>query len=439
MFTAYQIAEICGGKILGNAEARIKKVNTDSRTIESGDLFVALKGETFNGNQFAEGAFLKGATVCVVSESINPPEGCASVVVEDGGKALLDLASAYRAQMGTKIIAVTGSVGKTTTKEMCACALSGTFSVHKTSGNFNNDIGMPLTLLKLQKEHDAAVIEMGMNHFGEIERLSLCCKPDAALITNIGLSHIENLKTQENILKAKLEILRGLKEGGALILNADDPLLSKVSDERFNIITYGIKNDCDVKGEVISQNEVMVLGNKITLSVEGEHNLLNACAAMAVAKAFGADLSEAAKGISSYKTDERRQSITKSKKGFYVISDYYNASPQSVEVALKTLSAKDGRKIAVLGDMLELGDYSAESHKKSGIVAAELGIDMLFAYGKDSRLTYEAAKDKIEAYHFDDKEELCEVLESKLSEGDWVLIKGSRGMKMETVYEKIMR
>ena len=439
MFTAFQIAKICGGEVFGNADAEIKKVNTDSRTIEEGDLFVALKGETFDGNRFAEGAFNSGASVCIVSEKVMPPEGKASVLCRDGGEALLSLAAEYRRQMGTKIVAVTGSVGKTTTKEMCACALSGTYSVHKTSGNFNNDIGMPLTLLKLKKEHQAAVIEMGMNHFGEIERLSLCCKPDAALITNIGLSHIENLKTQENILKAKLEILTGMEEGSTLILNADDPLLSKVSDEKFNIVTYGIKNECDVKGEVISQSKVKVLGYEITLSVEGEHNLLNACAAMAVAKVFGADLCEAAKGISEYKTDERRQSVTKSEKGFYVISDYYNASPQSVEVALKTLATKEGRKIAVLGDMLELGDYSAESHKQSGIVAAELGIDMLLAYGEASRLTVEAAKDKIEAYHFSDKDELCEVLISKLRENDYVLIKGSRGMKMETVYEKIMR
>lgn len=439
MFKAFEIAQICGGSVIGNGDAVAGCIVTDSRKINKGDLFIALKGENFDGNDFVERAFESGASVSLVSRSTEVFEGKAAVLVDDTGAALMKLAAHHRAAMGTKILAVTGSVGKTTTKEMCACALSSKLCVHKTSGNFNNEIGMPLTLLKLEREHEAAVIEMGMSNFGEIERLSNTCKPDVALITNIGVSHIENLKTQENILKAKLEILSGLKKGGTLILNGDDPFLKTVAADEFNILTYGFSDGCDIKGEILSQSSVRVLGQEINLPIEGEHNLLNACGAMAAAQAFGVTPSIAAKGIENFKTDERRQSITKSPKGFYVISDYYNASPQSVQAALKTLSLKEGRKIAVLGDMLELGEISAESHKKSGILAAEYGVYMLLTYGSESVNTFNAAKDKIFAKHFDDKEKLSDFLLSEAKENDYILIKGSRGMKMETVYEKIMR
>lgn len=439
MFTASTIAAVCGGTVFGNSDARCKKVITDSRAVEKGDLFIAIRGENFDGNAFSDMAFEKGAEICLVSREVSVPEGKAAVLTDDTGKALMLLAAYHREQMGTGILAITGSVGKTTTKEMCACALQSRFSVHKTSGNFNNEIGMPLTLLKLKKEHEAAVIEMGMSNFGEIERLSKTCKPDVALITNIGMSHIENLGSRENILKAKLEILSGLKAGGTLIINGDDQFLKNADLRDVKVITYGFSENCDIKGEILSDNCVLVEGEKITLSIGGEHNLLNACGAMAAAKVFGIEASVAAKGIENFKTDERRQSITKSDKGFYVISDYYNASPQSVEAALSGLSKKEGRKIAVLGDMLELGAYSQESHQKSGELAAEYGVDILLLYGKESYATYLAAKDKISAFHFEEKEKLCEYLEGILEKGDYVLIKGSRGMKMETVYEKIMR
>lgn len=439
MFTASIIAKACGGRVFGNENALCLRVVTDSRTVEKGDLFIAICGENFDGNAFSAMAFEKGAEICLLNREAEVPEGKAAVIVEDTGKALMALAAYYREKMGTKILAVTGSVGKTTTKEMCACALESVFCVHKTSGNFNNEIGMPLTLLKLKEEHKAAVIEMGMSNFGEIERLSSACKPDVALITNIGMSHIENLGSRENILKAKLEILSGLKKGSAVIINGDDELLKNADYGDFKVLTYGFSEGCDIKGEILSDNEVFVEGEKIALSVSGEHNLLNACGAMAAAKAFGIDAKTAAKGIENFKTDNRRQSETKSEKGYCVISDYYNASPQSVEAALSNLSKKEGRKIAVLGDMLELGAYSAESHRKSGEMAIKYGVDILLLFGKESLETFEAAKDKIKAFHFDDKEKLCEYLESILAEGDNVLIKGSRGMKMETVYEKIMR
>lgn len=437
MFTASIIAEVCGGELFGFGDAVATKVTTDSRQVDKGDLFIAICGENFDGNNFAAMAFEKGAEICLLSKRAEVPDGRAAVLVEDTGKALMQLAAYHREKMGTKIIAITGSVGKTTTKEMCACAIGSKFVVHKTGGNFNNEIGMPLTLLKLKPEHEAAVIEMGMSNFGEIERLSKACRPDVALITNIGMSHIENLGSRENILKAKLEILSGLKSGGTLIINGDDHLLKTVNFE--NVITYGFSEGCDIKGEVLSDDTVMVEGEKITLSVSGEHNLLNACGAMAAAKAFGIDAATAAGGIENFVTDERRQRETKSDKGFYVISDYYNASPQSVEAALSGLSKKEGRKIAVLGDMLELGAYSEESHRKSATVAAEYGIDLLLLYGKESRYTFDEAKDKIKAFHFDDKDELSAYLLEYLKEGDYVLIKGSRGMKMETVFDKIMR
>lgn len=439
MFDAKTVARVCNGKLLGNGEINIKSVSTDSRKIKSGDLFIALKGENFDGNDYALAAYEKGAVCCLLSRDAKVPEGRAAVIAGNTKDALLSLASFYRSRFDIKVVGVTGSVGKTTTKEMIFCALSQTFKTHKTKGNFNNDIGLPLTLFGIDSSHEAAVVEMGMSARGEISVLTRAAKPDVAVITNIGLSHIEHLKTQENILAAKLEILEGLPKDGTVILNADDPLLSKVTGLPFKTVFYGLDKACEVKGEMLSDNTVSVLGETITLSVPGKHNLLNACAAMAVSRSLCISPKDAARGISQFETDDIRQKVVKSGKGFEIICDWYNASPQSVSVALSLLAKREGRKIAVLADMLELGDYSKKCHEDIGAEAAGKGIDMLFTYGREAENMHKAALAAgCRAMHFETKDELSSCLLKTLQSGDTVLIKGSHSMKMQDIYEKIM-
>ena len=440
MFTGAEVSTLTGGRLIGNGRAEALNISTDTRTITQGDMFVALCGESFDGNSFVPQAFEKGAAICVVSREADVPEGRAAVVVEDTGKALLKLASAYRQRFDVRLVGITGSVGKTTTKEMVACALSESFKTLKTEGNFNNEIGMPKTLFRLNETYETAVVEMGMSHFGELSRLSKAAKPDIAVITNIGMSHIENLGSRENILKAKLEILDGLKEGGTLILNGEDDLLKTVETDKYKIVYYGLGEGYDISGEVLGDNSVRILGETITLSVDGRHNLLNACAAMAVASELGAAPEKAAKGIENYRPDGKRQTTVESPQGVTIICDYYNASPQSVGVALELLAKKDGRKIAVIGDMLELGEFSEESHRNVGITAAQNGIDYLFTYGEKTVAAVEGAAEAglSNGIHFSDKEKLGEYLVRFLRKGDNVLIKGSRAMKMEDIFEKIM-
>lgn len=441
MFTGSQVSGITGGRLIGNGMAEALKINTDTRKISEGDMFVALRGENFDGNNFVSQAFEKGAVICVANRETEVPEGRAEIVVQDTGRALLELAGNYRDRFNIHLVGITGSVGKTTTKEMIACALERGFKTLKTEGNFNNEIGMPHTLFRLDETYEAAVIEMGMNHFGELSRLSKTAKPDIAVITNIGISHIENLGSRENILKAKLEILDGLKEGGTLILNGEDELLKTVKSDKYKIVYYGLGDGYDICGEVLSDNSIKISGETITLSVDGRHNLLNACAAMAVAAELGLSPCIAARGIENYRPDGKRQTTVVSPQGVTIVCDWYNAAPQSVTVALELLSKKNGRKIAVLGDMLELGHLSEQSHRDVGKAAAQYGIDCIFTYGEKSVVTVEGAKEAglLNAVHFSDKQKLAEHLIKFLKKGDFVLIKGSRSMKMEDIYEQIMR
>ncbi|MBQ7718598.1 MAG: UDP-N-acetylmuramoyl-tripeptide--D-alanyl-D-alanine ligase [Clostridia bacterium] len=441
MFTGAQVSSITGGRLNGSGTAEAFKINTDTRKISDGDLFIALCGEKFDGNDFILQAFEKGAAICVTNRETDVPEGKAEIIVKDTGKALLELAGNYRDRFDVHLVGVTGSVGKTTTKEMIACALEGGFKTLKTEGNFNNEIGMPHTLFRLDDTYGAAVIEMGMNHFGELSRLSKTAKPDIAVITNIGISHIENLGSRENILKAKLEILDGLKEGGTLILNGEDEFLRTVKSDKYKIVDYGLGDTYDICGEEISDNIVKICGETIKLSVEGRHNLLNACAAMAVATELGLPPAISAKSLENYRPDGIRQTTVVSPQGVTILCDWYNAAPQSVTAALGLLAKKDGRKIAVLGDMLELGHLSEQSHRDVGKAAAQNSIDYLFTYGEKSVAIIEGAAEAglLNAIHFSDKQKLSDYLIKFLKPGDFVLIKGSRGMKMEDVYEQIMR
>ncbi len=437
----HEIAAAVGGSLYGAENAKISSISTDSRKIDRGALFVAIRGERFDGNQFIRAAYEKGATVVLGNDAAEPPKGCAYIRVEDSVLALGRLAAWHREKFSMPIVGVTGSVGKTTTKEMIAAVLSQTYSVLKTEGNFNNHIGLPLTVLGISEHHTAAVIEMGMSARGEISYLTRIAKPTMAVITNVGLSHIETLGTQENIRDAKLEICEGLAKGGTLFVNGDDPFLHTVCPEGVTVLRFGFENeDAEIHAEILGEDSFLIDGSILRVPIAGRHNLYNALAAYAVGKTCGLSEEAVAAGILSYVPDGIRQSEKEIRPGVTVICDYYNASPASMHAALSMLrKGEAARRIAVLGDMLELGEYSEASHREIGEAAARLGVDMVLTVGEATKQLAESAKKGgVQAVqHFRDNASLSEYLLGILAAGDRVLIKGSHGMKMEEVFEKI--
>lgn len=445
-----QLSEIA--KALGttvNSEKTVSRISIDSRDTDENTLFFAIKGERFDGHDFVKDVAEKGvaAVVCHKKTECDAPV----IYVEDTKKAFLDLASYYRCSMkNLTVVGLTGSVGKTTTKEMIACVLGAKSKTLKTEGNLNNEIGVPKTLYRLDNSYDFAVIEMGMDNKGQITELSKCAKPDCAVITNIGVSHIENLGSREGILRAKLEILDGMKKGSPLFLNGDNDMLSTVKNEDFKIITFGIENkNCDVIAENICEKELSTeftavkddLRQKITIPTVGIHNVYDALAAFAVGVEYKIDPEIIAKGLSEYTPSGMRQRINQVN-GITVIEDCYNASPDSQKAGLNSLcKIAKGRKIAVLGDMLELGTYSETAHRAVGEYAAQCGLDALYTYGEQSRFTAESAeKAGLErVYAFDSKQELVDALKKELKSGDTVSFKASRGMKLEEVFEELYK
>jgi len=422
-------------------EAEICCVSSDTRDLPKGCLFVALKGDRFDGHDFVEKAIAAGAVAAVTERQIGT---LPCLVVEDTGRALLDIGAFYRQKFSPILVGITGSVGKTTTKEMVACVLASQYETLKTQGNLNNEIGMPKTLIRLETQHEAAVIEMGMSHFGEISRLSRAARPTIGVITNIGYSHIENLKTQEGILQAKLEILDGMEEDAPLVVNGDDKLLSPLKRELFRpVITYGMyhaKADVQAVDIVRKPHSTMFsiltpVGKKypVTLPCAGEHNIMNALAAFCVGRFAGIEPEQICQTLKNYQTVGLRQNIYR--RGAYtIIADYYNASPDSMKAALSVLHDLPckGRHIAVLGDMLELGEMSRQLHTLVGEMVAEFEVDALFCYGKESfYLAQRAAMQEIPVYHTNDKRELCRVIRQFLRPEDAILFKASRGMHLE--------
>ena len=345
-------------------------------------------------------------------------------------------------------MALTGSVGKTTTKDMVAAVLGERFKVLKTEGNLNNEIGLPLTLMRMTKDTEVLVAEMGMNHFGELSRMTAAAKPDLAVITNIGTSHIEFLGSREGICKAKLEILEGLQEGGAAVLCGDEPLLwDKRGSLGCKVVTYGIENSaCDLIAHLHSDGTFDIVNNGLAaaqlpvgekftarLSIPGKHNVLNALAAAAVGLLLGETPELIAQGLVSYQASGMRQNIYE-QDGYHIYADCYNASPDAMEATLAVLGgmAKDARRFAVLGSMLELGDYAEEGHRRAGRAAAQYA-DALYAYGPDAAAMVAGAREKgmEDAYAFDDQTALVAALRADAKKGDALLFKGSRGMRME--------
>ncbi len=450
------IARATGGMLwYADEDEIVKDVITDSRQIIEGAVFVALRGENFDGHKFVESACEQGA-ICAVVEHWDLQDGTYPViVVDDTYKALRDIAKLYRSQFNMPIVAITGSVGKTSTKDMIHSVLSHKFNAFKTIGNFNNEVGLPLTVFKITSENKVGVIEMGMSNFGEISRLTDIVRPDIAVITNIGISHIENLKTQENILKAKLEILEGVEEGGTVILNGDDPLLWGLRGTLpYELLYYGIKNpECDIVAENIksfSDSTVFefVLNDEryiAEIKVPGAHNIYNALSAVLAGAQYGMSGKEITDGIAEFVPGGMRQNIIRTDK-YTIIKDCYNASPASMRSGLNVLGViepkeEGGRKIAVLGNMLELGDFAVDSHKNVGKWVKEEKIDCLVTVGdmaKNIALgATEAGFDKNKIYQFETNQEAIEGLGKILENGDCVLIKGSRGMKLEEIADAL--
>ena len=424
----------------------IEHICTDTRLITKGCLFIAIAGERFDAHDFALQAQQAGAAALVCHK----PVACTVPVlyVRDTRQAYLDIAGYYRSLFHIPLVGITGSVGKTTTKEFIALALSAKYKTLKTEGNFNNDIGMPKTLLGLDKSYEAAVIEMGMNHFGEIRQLALRSRPTMGVITNIGVSHIENLGSREGILKAKLELLEGMDADAPLILNADNDLLGSVKIEGRKVYYFGIQNEkADFKAENIlikggaTSFTVCYSGGKqpLTIPTVGEHNVLNALCAFAVGTLNGIEASALAAQLARYVPAGMRQKVVDCG-AFRVIEDCYNASPDSMKAALGTLACiKADKRIAVLADMLELGDYAKEMHEKVGVYCAESGADVLLAYGENARYYCEAAKVQgMQAVkHFETKQALEQALLEEIEDNSAVLFKGSHGMHLEQVIQSL--
>lgn len=455
-FLVKDVVKATGGRLLcGSGDVPIRNCATNSSKSEPGLMFVPIIGERVDGHKYMESAFEYGAWASLTSE----PEAARELIgkwkergeapkplilVENTQEALQKLAGAYERRLLLPKVGVTGSVGKTTTKEMIACALSGGLRVFKTAGNANSQIGVPVTLMSIEKEYEAAVIEMGMSEQGEMERLARLLTLDAVVMTNIGVSHIEQLKTQENILAEKWHITDALRPGGTVFLNGDDVLLRKRAErerEKGNkrIVTYGRSEDCDYRAENIRVKAggicfEAVYGEKcvpVSLKVLGDHNVTNALVAIAVAREFGVRDEAAVKALGQYAGVAMRQQITV-RDGVTFIDDSYNASPDSMKAGLSVLAQIQGKRhIAVLADMLELGENAAEYHRQVGTYVGESKVDELLLFGTlAEHIGYGAEQHTKKIKHFDSREELIRYLEENKRADDVVLFKGSRGMKL---------
>ena len=441
----------CISKNINTDNIFIQNVSTDTRNIKKGDLFIPIIGENFDGHNFIDVAFEKGAIACFSQKEINTNN--LVINVADTKKALKDLAMYYRNLFDIPVVALTGSAGKTTTKDMLASCLSVKYNTLKTQGNFNNEIGLPLTVFNIEEDTEVAVLEMGMNHFGEISALSKIAKPDIALITNIGVSHIENLGNREGILRAKYEIFDHLKPNGVKILNGDDDLLSTLKEENDTIQVhfYSINKNLDAYATNIQENGIDGISAKINylgknfnvnLKIPGRHMISNALAVTLVCEKLGLTENEIKKGLETFKPSKMRMDIIKTG-NYTIINDTYNANPNSMKATLDVLATTKGRKVAILGDMFELGSYSKDMHYDIGKYAIEKEIDELIFIGEHSYYMLEGAKsiinNKSSINYFKTQDEFIENIDRLLKQGDVILVKASRGVKLENTVDEITR
>ena len=444
-----------GNLIIGNEELECENFTKDTRVIKQGDTYIAIKGTNYDGNLFWKEAFEKGADTVIVEkielneEEIEKFQDKNIIQVKDTKIALKQIAIAKRnLYKDLIVVGVTGSVGKTSTKDIIANVLAQKYKTLKTEGNNNNDIGLPFTILKL-KDHEVAVIEMGMNHLGEISELSKIARPSIGVITNIGTSHIGNLGSRENILKAKLEILEGMDDK-KLVINNDNDLLHNLKNDDINIHTFGIKNESECMAEKIEkyENETKFICNykvekiNINVPVGGDVFVLNSLCAVSVGKMLNLSNEEIKNGISNFELTKKRMEIINLKNNIKLINDAYNASEDSMKAAIKYLSEINGkRKIAILGDMFELGDFAEELHRKVGEEVAKNNIDLLYLIGENSKfIQEEAIKNGINInniIYFNSREEIIEKVKKEMKEDDVILLKASNGMKLFEIAEKL--
>lgn len=449
--TTQDILDATGGKLLsGSADLVFNDVTTDSRKAGEGVLFIPLVGEKFDGHEFIKAAFDMGAAAVLTQKETELWLDKTIIRVEDTLKAFRDIAAFYKAKYRIPTVAVTGSVGKTTTKDMLYAALSEKYNTIKTPNNFNNEIGVPITVLMQEKEHEAAVIETGMNHFGELERLAAIIKPDAAVITNIGMSHIENLGSREGILKAKLEITTYFTPENTLILNGDDEYLSTVPDTgKYKIMRYGIDNPAsDVRAKDIVNRGLegveftAVIGAEeypVKVSIPGRHNVYNALAAICTGLVFGVKPEDSIRGIANCQYTSQRLEI-EHHKGIEIINDCYNASPDSIRAALSIMPySLQKRRVAVLGDVLEMGEFAEHAHYELGKEILKNKIDLLITAGQNARQIAAGAADLgFTEYHcFDKTLGALNYVKEHVQDGDCVLVKASHGMHFEEIVAAI--
>lgn len=439
------------GKIVkGPSEAQYSGISTDSRRVLKGELFIPIKGEKFDGHNFIVDAFEKGAsgTLCESTpEEILKYENKSVIKVDSTIHSLGEIARHFRNSFkNLKVVCITGSNGKTTTKEMTASILSVNNNVLKNTGNLNNNIGLPLTLLRLNEKNNYCVAEIGMNDFGEIRRLTEIANPDVGAITNIGRAHLEKLLTLEGVARAKGELVEKFDNNNTFIVNADDNWVKKISDSvECKKISYGLKSyDVDIKAQNIKTEGLSSISFEIQLPESkfkthirgiGIHNVLNALCASSIAYSFGCSSDEIQAGLERYSPSYMRLEIMESPQGYKIINDSYNANPDSMTKALEELSRlKNGNKtIAILGDMLELGTNSSNEHRQIGEIIKNLGIDLVITYGEFSKNILNGLSSQTTGQHADTHDDAAKILLDKALPGDIVLIKGSRGMKMEEV------
>lgn len=455
-FDLEEVLKATGAKVVNGAAKAFSDVVTDTRKIAEKVLFVALKGERFNGEDFAAEALKKGAAGVLVGKDCSQAnleaaekEQGAVLQVEDTLAAYQQIAQLHRLKFDLPVVAITGSNGKTTTKDLTAAVLSARGPVQKTQANFNNEIGLPLTLLGIEEKHTAAVVEIGMRGLHQIEALAPLAAPTVGIVTNVGETHMELLGSLENIARAKAELVEAIPAGGTVILNNDNPYVAGMKDkaqEGVKVITFGIEQPADVKAEAIrtenGQTIFMVeYGNErheYILPMVGRHNVENALAAISAGFALGMKAEEIREGLLNLEATKMRFECQEVGP-WHVVNDAYNASPMSMKAAIETLSelVKEGRKIAVMGDMLELGEVEEEAHRQVGFELAAHGFNAVVTRGRLGALIAEGAKEKgiAEAYTCASHEEAAAKLKGILQPGDTVLFKGSRGMQMEKIID----
>lgn len=453
--TIQEIIQATGAQMIaaGDREEALGReiwyVTQDSRETKEGVLFVARVGAVRDGHDFLPQCFANGVTACLSQKAIAPTNGAIILLVPDTGQALLDLAGYYRNLFDIPVVAVTGSVGKTTTKEMIAAVVSQRYDTLFTEGNLNNEVGVPLTIFRMEAHHGAAIIEMGMNHFGELDRIARAVRPDIGVISNIGVAHIEFLGSREGILKAKCEMLTHLKRDGVAILNGDDDMLRTLGGKLpQRILWFGLGKKMDFYADEVEQVGLektactlhTPIGSvRVNIPVPGIHMVRNMLSAAAVGVELGLDLEQIRVGIEAFHTAKNRMSVETTQSGITVLNDVYNSNPVSCKASLDILANAKGRKIAVLGFMGELGDYAEEGHRAVGTHAAKKGIDILYCIGAYGDAMADAAKKAgmKEVYALTTQEKFWEKGLPTLKAGDTVLVKASRSGAFEKTVAKL--